>query len=73
MYRVTTFSSIVNPEYKVDLIEKDPSDNMILECALESEVQYIISGDSHLLELKEVERIIIVKTKDLLKVLEDKD
>lgn len=72
VYLVTLFSSIVQPDIKIDKIKKDTSDNMFLECAVASNSQYIISGDSHLLDLGEFEGIKIIRTKEMLNLLEMK-
>ncbi len=40
------------------------SDNRIVECALDSNVSYIVSGHSHLLELREFKRIKIVSASE---------
>jgi putative PIN family toxin of toxin-antitoxin system len=42
---------LVRPTRKLDIIKKDPSDNLILECALVSNADFIVSGDKHLLVL----------------------
>lgn len=47
-------------------IKGDDSDNRILECALDSNASYIVSGDSHLLKLKEFKRIKIVSASEFL-------
>ena len=51
---------LVFPQTRVDLIKDDPDDNIILECALAADVEYIITGDSHLLTLKSFEKIKII-------------
>ena len=43
---------VVSPSERIRKIKEDPSDNRILECAVEAEADYIISGDIHLLNLK---------------------
>lgn len=48
---------------------EDPEDNRVLECALEAEADYIVSGDHHLLSLEEFRGIKIVRAADLLKIL----
>jgi hypothetical protein len=45
---IETLSVFVKPEVKVDAIKDDPEDNKIIECAISG----IISGDTHLLNLK---------------------
>ncbi|NOY70456.1 MAG: putative toxin-antitoxin system toxin component, PIN family [Deltaproteobacteria bacterium] len=51
---------IVFPHITVDLIKDDPDDNIILECALAADVQFIVTGDSHLLSLRLFEKIKII-------------
>ena len=55
-----SISEIVVPVRRMDVIRADPYDNMILECAVTASADYIVSGDAHLLELKEFEQIRIV-------------
>jgi putative PIN family toxin of toxin-antitoxin system len=52
-------SELVRPTMKVKVIEADPADNRILECALESRAVCIVTGDRHLLELGQFEGIPI--------------
>lgn len=56
----------VVPEKRIDMIKKDPDDNRILECALTANADFIISGDSHLLELKVFKGIQIISPADFL-------
>jgi putative PIN family toxin of toxin-antitoxin system len=60
---------IVNPKQTIDIIREDPSDNMVLECALKAEADYIVSGNHHLLNLNEFKDIKIVTAAELLKAL----
>lgn len=53
----------------VKKINADPSDNKFLACALEENVDYIVSGDGHLLNLKSFQGIKIVDVKTFLKLL----
>ncbi len=41
-------STIVKPKLKLHLIDEDEEDNKILECALTSGADIIVSGDKHL-------------------------
>ena len=43
---------VVLPVVIVDDVKADPDDNMILECALVADADIIVSGDSHLLDIK---------------------
>ena len=53
-------SELVRPVMKVQVIKTDPTDNRILECALESRAACIVTGDRHLLELGQFEGIPIL-------------
>jgi uncharacterized protein len=53
---------------KLDLIKEDPVDNRILECALTAEVDFIISGDEHLLSIGRFGRIEIITASEFLKL-----
>ncbi len=44
---------VIVPKSITNVIREDPSDNRIIECALEVKADLIISGDGHLLALKE--------------------
>ena len=67
--QIINVSSIVMPSIKVNIIKDDPEDNKILECAVSGKVDYIVSGDDHLLKLKEYKGIKIVRTMDILKLV----
>ncbi len=59
-------SRFVIPSKDIHIIEEDPTDNMILECAVGGNADLIISGDKHLLNLEEYEGIKILNTRDFL-------
>lgn len=58
---------IVIPDFRLNAIYEDPDDNMFLECAIEAKAEIIISGDDHLLGLKEFQGIQIIRPIDLYK------
>jgi len=62
-----TLSDYVEPKIKLNIIKEDKKDNKFLECALEGNAKFIISGDSHLLKLKEFEGIKILNASKFLK------
>jgi predicted nucleic acid-binding protein len=43
--------------------------NRIIECAIEAEAHYIITGDNHLLRLEQIEGIKIVNPDKMLEIL----
>jgi putative PIN family toxin of toxin-antitoxin system len=51
---------------RIHVIKNDPDDNRILECAISSKADYIISGDSDLLILKNFKKIKILSPNDFL-------
>ncbi|PJB99643.1 MAG: putative toxin-antitoxin system toxin component, PIN family [Candidatus Nealsonbacteria bacterium CG_4_9_14_0_8_um_filter_35_12] len=53
-------SQIVYPKKKLNVVKKDPSDNKVIECVLEAGASFVISGDKHLLEIKEYKGIKII-------------
>jgi putative PIN family toxin of toxin-antitoxin system len=59
-------AEFVVPQKKVNIIKNDPDDNRVLECALEAGAHLIVSGDSHLLELKRYHDIEIISPSDFL-------
>ena len=58
---------IIFPDENISRIKEDPQDNRVLECALAGNVNYIITGDKHLLKLKEFEGIRIINASKFLK------
>ncbi|MBN1390213.1 MAG: putative toxin-antitoxin system toxin component, PIN family [Candidatus Thermoplasmatota archaeon] len=64
-----SFSRLVSVKDRSDIKSRDPTDNKILECAIASEVDYIISGDQDLLVMKEVEQIRIISSRDFLEMI----
>lgn len=54
------------PLEKIDAVPGDPTDNKILECAVASGSDVIVSGDAHLLDLKEFRGIKIQRPTDFL-------
>lgn len=51
---------MVETHNDLDVIKEDPSDNALLEAAVEHNAVYIISGDKHLLKVKEFRGIKIL-------------
>lgn len=58
---------IPEPDSMPDIIKSDPSDNKFLACAIAAQAKYIISGDKHLLNLKNFAGIPIVTPRQFLK------
>lgn len=63
-------TTLVTTTSTIDIIKEDPDDNLILEPANEMKIDYIISGDEHLLKLKEFKGAKIVTAKQFLQLVE---
>jgi uncharacterized protein len=63
---ILQFLKIAEPKNKIDFIKEDSTDNKILECAVETNSDYILSYDNHLLKLKEFQGIKIITPDEFL-------
>lgn len=61
-------SSIVERHESVNIIDDDTEDNKILECAISAGAEFVVSGDKHLLTLKNFEGIKIVTPEEFIKI-----
>ena len=50
-------------------VSRDQDDDKYIECAISGDVNFIISGDIHLLEIKEYENVKIMKAKEFLDIV----
>ncbi len=64
------FCILVEPVEPVDVIKVDPDDNKFVECAVSGNAELIISGDIHLLALKQYNGIQILSPNAFLTVLQ---
>ena len=62
----------VTPAEEIHIIVADPTDNKFLEAATAGQVNFIVSGDNHLLELKSFREIPIITAKEFISWLETK-
>ena len=62
-------AALTQGELVVDIIKDDPSDNIYLACAQEGRVDFIVSGDHHLTDLKTFQNISIVNPTSFLKII----
>ena len=67
--KIVRAADFVNPKTVPAVIADDPDDNHVLACAVEGNADLIVSGDRHLLMLKEYEGIPIVRPVDFLRTL----
>lgn len=58
--KIISISSIVEPKNRFNVVEGDSDDDKFLECAVESNADFIVSQDNHLLKIKEFKGIKIL-------------
>ncbi len=63
-------AELVEPSVTLNVIKEDPADDRILECAVEGEAEYLVSGNKHLLKLKEFRGIKIITAKQMVEIIE---
>ena len=64
------YANVVAVTKKIYIVKADPEDNKILACAVSCNAGYIVTGDKHLLELKEYENVKIVTPKEFVEIIE---
>lgn len=67
--KIVKTAIMVSGETKIHRIDKDPSDNMVLACAVEGKVDFIVSGDRHLTDLVSFEGASIINPDNFLKLM----
>jgi len=65
--KIALIATLIKPTHKINVIQEDSEDNRVLECAVSAKVDVIVSGDSHLLDLKDYSGIDIITTSEFLK------
>jgi len=66
--RIVYIAEIVDVKTKITAVVEDPDDNKIIECAVDGQVNYLITKDNHLLKLKEYYGIKIMSPEEFLNV-----
>lgn len=64
------FSEFVVPEERIEFVKSDRADDKFLEAAVAGQVDFIVSGDKHLLDLKEFRSIPIISGREFIVLLE---
>ena len=60
----------ITAKNKIENANKDKDDNKYIECGIAASVDYIISGDNHLLEIGKYENIEIIDARKYLEIVE---
>lgn len=56
--------------HKLNLVEEDSDDNLILNAAVDGKADYIVTGDRHLLGIRAVQRVKIIGVGEMVSLLE---
>ncbi len=66
------FVELIDPYFRLHLIEADHDDNKFVDCAFAANATYIVSDDKHYDVLKEVDfpQILVLKLKEFLGLLQ---
>lgn len=62
----STFTTLIKIHRRITVIDDDPDDNKFIECAVSSMSGFIVSGDKHLLRLKNYKGIEILNAVEFL-------
>lgn len=63
-------ATVLEPKSRVH-VSRDPSDDMVLDCALDAKAKYIVTRDEDLLSIGALEMTEIVTPERLLNILRD--
>jgi predicted nucleic acid-binding protein len=66
--QIAGFAEHVEPKQRIDMIVYDPTDNRILECAVTSGSDYLVSGDHPLLKVGQYQGCKIVTPAEFLEI-----
>ena len=70
--KLESIAEIIRPDLVLNVVEDDPVDDRVLECAVKGDVDYIVTGDRHLLKLGVYEGISIVTVRQFLDAAESR-
>jgi len=67
MRTILSTSKLVETKSKLEVVKDDPKDNIILEAALDGKADFIVTYDSHLLNMIEFREIKLLSPEEFLK------
>lgn len=68
--QLRVIARVVEPTETITAIEADPTDDRILECAVEARAEVVVSGDTHLLNLETFRGRPIQRVAEFLRALQ---
>jgi len=60
---------LVVPAQNNPTIARDPADDAVLACALAAQADYIVSGDAHMLDLKQYRDMPIIRAAEAVQCI----
>ena len=66
---VIYYSQLVTLTNTLKVVDADPDDDMVVECAMNGNAAYIVTGDKHLLSLNSYQNITMLKAADFLNLV----
>jgi putative PIN family toxin of toxin-antitoxin system len=66
---IRSFSKIVSITGSLKVVIEDPDDDPIVECAVVGQAKFIVTGDRHLLDLRNYGQIQIIRAAEFLKLV----
>jgi len=70
LFKIQQNAIVVPPTLDLKVIKQDPTDDKYIIAAVQGNANYIVSGDKHLLALKEYQGIQIVTPREFVEILE---
>ncbi|MGN6341301.1 MAG: putative toxin-antitoxin system toxin component, PIN family [Ginsengibacter sp.] len=66
---------LCNPEYKWNLITKDPDDNKFVDCAIASNADWIVTNDKHFHLLRDIDfpKVNVISIEEFIDLLSSQD
>ena len=69
LLKIRRDAKLVKPSVSVDIVKRDPEDNKFLECALEAQADYFITGNIKHFSFKKFRNIHIITPKEFLDII----
>jgi putative PIN family toxin of toxin-antitoxin system len=66
---ITRLSDVTLIKSKFSVVVEDPTDDIVLRTAFDGNAKYVVSGDKHLLKIKQFAEIRIVSANEMLEIL----
>ncbi|MEK6852781.1 MAG: putative toxin-antitoxin system toxin component, PIN family [Nanoarchaeota archaeon] len=64
------FCHIIEPKIKLRVVKKDPSDDKIIETAVDGKADFIVTGDEVILKIRNYGNIKILKVREFLNIVD---